>query len=274
VPYAENDGVQIYYETQGKGTPLVLVIGLGGTVEAWKFQVPAFAEDFQVIALDNRGAGRSDKPDEPYSMKLFAEDLKTVLDDAGIDKAHILGLSMGGLITQEFYHRYPERVLSMILGCTGVGAGDPAYVYPDQNVIRVLNLQKNEGNHYEVARQRAEIFYHPSFMEKVPDLVDRLIQKNQQLPQPEYAYMRQLEACFLNKEELWNSPRLSKIKVPVLVIHGEDDAIWPLENAEYLAEHIPGAELEIIPQAGHMFFMEKIEEFNEKVIEFLKSVED
>lgn len=270
MPFANNQGIQIYYETVGQGNPLILIMGLGGTGDAWKLQVVEFSKKYKVITLDNRGAGKSDKPDTPYDMKQFASDVAAVMDAEKIEKAAVIGLSMGGLIAQEFYHSYPQKVDSLVLGCTGVGAGDPAFIYPTFVVSSILNLKKGQFDDYELTKSRAGIFYHPDYMAKIPHFIERLMEMSAKNPQPEYAYQRQLEACML-KEGQFNSPRLKNIKVPVLVMHGEDDRIWPLENAQYLAKNIQGAQLEIMKDCAHMFFLEKYEEFNKKVLNFMHS---
>ncbi len=264
------DGTKIYYEEHGEGFPLVLVIGLGGTSSAWKLQVPEFSKKYRVITLDNRGAGKSDKPDEPYSTAIFADDLKAVLDDAGIQKAAVLGLSMGGLIVQEFYHRYPEYVVAMVLGCTGVGTGDPEHVYPEQYVLDVLTMPKDHPNQEEMHRKKAGIFYHPNYIASIPNFMQHYIETIKKNDQPAYAYQRQLDACILQKPELWNSPRLKKIKVPVYVVHGDDDQIWPLATGQYLADNIPDAEFHIMPGAAHMMFIEMPDDFNAAVLSFLE----
>ena len=271
MPYVDNEGVRLYYETHGDGPPLALIMGLGGTVQSWALQLPDFARHYRVIAMDNRGAGRSDKPEGPYSTELFARDLRAVLDDAGADSAHLLGVSMGGLTAQDFYHMAPERVRSLVLGCTGVGANDPAAIPTDQEVIDALSLDRSDTDLRTVMEAMNRVFYHPDFRAKVPDLTDRVMKLVQADPQPPHAFEAQLNAALSHQP---NSPRLDDIRVPTLVIHGADDRVWPLDNARYLAEHIPGARLVVIPGAGHMFTIEKPREFNTAVLEFLQDVDE
>ncbi|HCL56946.1 MAG TPA: hypothetical protein DHW82_08055 [Spirochaetia bacterium] len=268
MPFAENNGTKIFYEVSGEGEPLVLLMGLGGTHEAWNYHLPFYNARFKVITVDNRGAGQSDKPDVPYTMDDFADDLNAVFIAAGIEQAFVLGLSMGGLIAQEFYHRYPSKVKGLILGCTGVGAGDPFYIYPDKKVMDTLVMERNPDKEFEIADKMTEIFYHEDYRNKIPHLTEKIIENQKKLPkQPPHAYMRQLEACVVKK---YNSSRLKDIKVPVLVIHGEDDLVWPLKNALYLHNHIKNSELVVIPKSGHMFFIEKFNEFNQPVLDFLE----
>ncbi len=207
MPYVDNEGARLYYETHGDGPPLALIMGLGGTVQSWALQLPDFAKHYRVIAMDNRGAGRSDKPQGPYSTELFARDLRAVLDDAGAERAHLLGVSMGGLTAQDFYHMAPERVRSLVLGCTGVGANDPAAVPTDQEVIDALSLDRSETDLRTVMEAMNRVFYHPDFRAKVPDLTDRVLKLVQADPQPPHAFEAQLEAALSHQAELPASGR-------------------------------------------------------------------
>jgi len=268
MPYTTSfDNTKIYYEVTGDGYPLVLIIGLGGNSKAWYFQIPEFSKKYKVITIDNRGAGLSDKPDIPYSMKMFARDLKAVLDNEGIKESFFLGLSMGGLILQEFYHMYDKYVKAMILGCTG--PGDPGLIKQDPELVKIL-FSIDENNFEETVKKRAKYFYHHSYIENNPGILEKIVELAK--IQPIYSYKRQLEACVLKEEEL-NKPRLKNIKVPTLVIHGRDDKVWDIENAYFLHKHIKNSKLEIIENSGHMFFIEKHEEFNKRVLSFLESIE-
>lgn len=274
MPFTVNNDVKIYYEVQGEGFPLLLIMGLGGHSHSWGNQVEEFSKYFKVITVDNRGAGKSDKPDELYSMRLYSKDIKAVLDELKIEKVYVLGLSMGGLIAQEFYHSNSERVKALVLGCTGVGSGDPAFLYPSIKVMDTLNLMPHSKEDiFEVMQKKVSVFYHPDYIKKNPDLVRNMLEDLREAPQPSYAYKRQLKSCFLTPA-YWNSPRLYRIKVPVLIIHGEDDQVWPLGNAKFLHSHIQNSQFEVIKNAAHMFFLEKFEEFNQKVLKFLNSIAD
>ncbi len=266
MPFATNNNTKIYYEVRGQGEPLVMLMGLGGNGTAWVMQYQALENDYQCVLIDNRGAGRSDMPDEPYSIELFADDVAAVLGDAGIEAAHIMGASMGGLIAQAFYHQHPKRVRSLILACTGVGAGDPEFIWPEPRVLEVLSEPQPEDNNLDYLKRYASIFYDAQFVENTPNLFERLVEKRNAMPQPDYANKRQLEACITHTP---NSPRLANIHAPTLVIHGENDLVWPLKNAHYLAENIPNAQLAVLPNAAHMLFVEQAVAFNDSVRTFL-----
>lgn len=266
MPYIQVDDTRIWYETFGRGEPLLLIMGLGGTVQSWGLQIPELAEQYQLICLDNRGAGRSDKPPGPYTIEAMADDTLAVLDALGITAAHVLGVSMGGLIAQALYHAQPARVRSLILGCTGAGPNDPDYVPPAPHVWETLLLDRDSESLEFIFEAMIPIFYHPSYRARMPGLLARLLQLQDTLPQPPHAYSAQICAC---RTHVPNSPRLHNIQVPTLVLHGDDDEIWPLANASRLAERIPGAELEVIPDSGHMFMIERPHEFNQAVLDFL-----
>ena len=110
--------IEMYYVEAGTGAPLVLIMGFGGDHLAWGFQFQAFAERYRVIAFDNRGAGQTDAPDTPYTTGLMAEDVRGLMDALGIERAHVIGVSMGGMIAQELALHHPDRVRSLHLGCT------------------------------------------------------------------------------------------------------------------------------------------------------------
>jgi pimeloyl-ACP methyl ester carboxylesterase len=265
--YTYNGDTRLHYEAHGEGPPLALLMGLGGTVQAWGLQLPTLARRYRVIAMDNRGAGRSDKPDSDYSIALFADDLAAVLDAEGIAAAHVLGVSMGGLIAQEFHQRHAERTTTLVLGCTGPGVNDPNFVPAPPEIQAVLEMDRRMESAETVIQAMVEAFYHPHYRERVPDLADRLLRFEREQPQPPHGYHRQLRAVL---EHAPDPTRLDEINVPTLVLHGADDEVWPVDNAHYLADRIPGARLHVIPGAGHMFMVEQPRAFNAAVLEFLE----
>ncbi|MCK4963645.1 MAG: alpha/beta fold hydrolase, partial [Dehalococcoidia bacterium] len=121
MPTTKVGDINMYYEVHGEGEPLLLIMGLGSDLTSWIFQIPEFSKKYQVIAFDNRGVGRTDAPDVPYSTAMMADDTTGLLDALGIEKAHVLGLSMGGFIAQELAVKYPQRVKSLVLAATAAG---------------------------------------------------------------------------------------------------------------------------------------------------------
>lgn len=156
MPYAHNGDVRLYYETLGEGEPLALVMGLGGSIQARGMQIPQLSRRYRLIAMGNRGAGRSDKPDADYTIEQMAEDLACVLDAAGADSGHILGASMGGFIAQAFYHAHPRRARSLILTCTGIGTSlhDPEREPANRRVMAVI--ERHSENDVTAGQQPAQ----------------------------------------------------------------------------------------------------------------------
>lgn len=139
MPHVVNEGARIYWDEQGSGEPLLLIMGLGYTAHMWHRTRPFLAERYRTIAFDNRGVGRSDIPAGPYPISLMASDAAAVLDIAGVESAHVFGVSMGGMIAQEFALQYPSRVRSLILGCTA--AGGPTAVRSEPEVVHMLKAR-------------------------------------------------------------------------------------------------------------------------------------
>ena len=150
MPKVRANGIDLYYETHGRGEPLLLIAGLGATCELWDNQVPLLARKFQVITFDNRGAGRSDKPQEPYSVALFADDTAGLMDALSLDSAFVYGESMGGLIAQEFGVRHPQRARALVLGCTTFGGPKSVPLRPEA----ASALSSTESTGTEAAMER------------------------------------------------------------------------------------------------------------------------
>src|SRR5271170_7950583 len=136
MPYTISDGARIYWEESGTGEPLLLIMGLGYPHEMWHRTRPVVSSHYRTILFDNRGVGKSDVPEGAYSISQMAADAAAVLDAAGIAKANIFGISMGGMIAQEFTLNYPERVSRLVLGCTACGGSHA--IPAAQNVLDVL----------------------------------------------------------------------------------------------------------------------------------------
>ncbi len=136
MPFVENLGARIYWDEEGTGAPLLMIMGLGWTSHAWHRSRPVLSKKYRTIALDNRGVGRSEAPAGPYSMPQMAADAAAVLNAARVNAAHVFGVSMGGMIAQEFALQFPKKVRSLILGCTA--AGGPQAVRAEPEVLQVL----------------------------------------------------------------------------------------------------------------------------------------
>lgn len=261
MPYAANEGAKIYWDEQGQGEPLLLIMGLGYTAHMWHRTRPLLAEQFQTIAFDNRGVGRSDAPPGPYTIPLMASDAAAVLDAAGSQSAHLFGVSMGGMIAQEFVFQYPTRVRSLILGCTA--AGGPTAVRSEPEATQMLKARASMTP--EQAAEAALPFIYDAGTRR-ERIEEDLAIRRPWLPRPE-SYLAQLQGILA-----WEGySRLPQIRVPTLVIHGENDRLVPAGNGRIIADQIPGSTLVLIPDASHIFLTDRPEIANRVVADFLKA---
>lgn len=259
--FIENRGAKIYWDEQCHGEPLLLIMGLGYTSHMWYRARPRLAAKFQTIAFDNRGVGRSDVPPAPYSIPLMASDAAAVLDATQTESAHLFGVSMGGMIAQEFALQYPHRVRSLVLGCTA--AGGPSAVRAEPEATQMLKA-RSQMKPDEALEAAVPFIYHPSTPRARID--EDLAVRRPWLPRSD-AYTAQLQAI-LNWE---GYSRLPGIKAPTLVIHGESDRLVPPGNGKLIAGRIPGAELVIIPRASHLFFTDQTDAALDAILTFLRS---
>jgi pimeloyl-ACP methyl ester carboxylesterase len=255
------NGCNLYFETHGQGDPLFLIMGLRRNAEWWYRQIPELSQHFQVIAFDNRGAGRSDKPVMEYSIHLFADDTAGLMEALGIERAHILGISMGGYIAQELALNHPAKVENLVLGCTSCGGEKAVLMSPE----RMQKFTANAGlQPEEILRKNMDIYFSDEFVANNREKIEEFVSITLRHCQPLDAFMRQFDACQRHD----TADRLSRISIPTLIMTGDDDPLVPPENSQILKELIPEAELSVFPGGRHCFFIEKAEQFNEKAIEF------
>lgn len=262
--YIDANGQRLYYEIYGEGEPLVLIMGLGNDLTGWMFQVPAFAQHFQVIAFDNRDVGRSSEAKGPYTIADMAEDTAGLMKGLGIEQAHVLGGSLGGAIAQELVIRYPEKVKKLILACTmGHFARFRIFMLEPVKFIKL----HDPGN--EVFLQEMLMWCMTHDFLKNGEAVDRMLEQMKKAPFPQSveAFCRQADAC----RTFDALDRLGEVKTPTLVLVGDQDILTPPWAAKELAAAIPKAKLQMIEGAGHGFFWEKPEQTNRAVIEFLQA---
>jgi len=265
MPITKVGDINIYYEIHGKGEPLVLIYGYVGHSELWFRQVPVLSKKYQVIAFDNRGVGRSDKPDIPYTMTTMAADIAGLLDVIDVDAAHIFGISMGGMIAQHFALNYPQRVISLILGCTYCGGVHSIQPGPESMAALFDFERLRKMTPEEVTRQAMPFCYSQEFITKNPDIIEERVAKQLEYPTPDHGAIRQAGAIMGHDTyEL-----LPRIKLPTLVIAGDNDRLIPVGNSRILASRIPEAELVILKGPGHEFFIEAAEEANKTILDFL-----
>ncbi len=271
MPLAKVKDISIYYESYGNkaNSPLILVMGLAATKLGWEIErVQRMAEKHYVVVFDNRGSGQSDMPDAPYSMALFAADTVGLMDALGIDKAHIFGISMGGMIVQHIALDYPERVLSLIIGCATAGG---KHVVPSSREVTKVLLQPKSGDRAKDARDKWPIMYTPAFIESERELLESRLKLKLAYPeQPRYAFERQFGAI-LNSHDTFD--RLPELKMPALIQTGLNDVLIPPGNAHLLAGQIPQAKLIEYPNAGHGYFLETGFKAVDDVLAFLDEVD-
>ena len=260
--FARNGAVELAYEVVGTGEPVVLVHGLGYPRWGWRPVVEPLARDFRLVLLDNRGVGESAKPPGPYTTRELAEDVAAVMDAAGVERAHVVGTSFGGMVAQELALARPERVERLVLACTTPG-GAGAYPLPEQTQ-RLFEEAPTLAP--EVALRRfVENSFAAATVRERPELVDELYRFRLANP-PDMAGWQAQRAAGAAFDAF---ERLGEIRAPTLVVHGTADNVIDVRNAELLAERIPNARLELLPGAGHLFFWERPERFVELVREFL-----
>ena len=260
------DGTRIHYEVTGKSgaTPVLMIQGLGASKNAWNLQRIAMATRFRIISFDNRGAGRSDKPTEPFTLEQMADDALAVLDAAGIETAHVVGASMGGVISQIVAVKFPHRVRSLTLVCTACRN------HPwRQELLQSWAKTAADKGMIEVGKEAAQWVMSPrSFRRLVPAFT---WMGPLAALRPRHSFVSQIDAILNTREDLVD--QLSTITAPTMVIVGNQDILTPRGDSEEIAERIPNAELVVISGAAHGLMMEHSSTFNKILIEFLQRTE-
>jgi pimeloyl-ACP methyl ester carboxylesterase len=260
MPLANVNGININYTVIGSGEPLVMIMGFGGDQSAWKRQVSAFKKHYQVTTFDNRGTGKSDKPKGSYFPKLMAEDTIQLMDFLKIDKAHILGVSMGGLIAQEIAINHPERILKLILASTFACQDDKANgLTPDMLVAAELPPRQGFNRLLDASVNK---FFNRFILIPLFKLQTRRIKE------PEITALIGQVDGFKGYDSL---DRLPLIKAPTLVLTGTKDRVVKPESSKTISQKIPNAKLVKIDNGSHVICMEMSKVFNKEVLDFLKS---
>jgi pimeloyl-ACP methyl ester carboxylesterase len=246
MPKVRVNDIQVYYEVHGEGFPLIMIMGLGGNIDWWDPRlIQELSKKFKLIILDNRGAGRTDISSRKYTIKLFADDTVGLMGALGISRAHVLGISMGGMIAQELALNYPEKVEKLVL-CSTLCGGAKA-VPASQEVLGTLMADRSALSPEEIAKTVIPLILTESFIKKNPDFVELSLQQILRAPISNEAFTRQVNAIM----EFDTYERLSQIKVPTLVLHGKQDILIPPENGSILAKAIPNAKLVYLKNSAH-----------------------
>ena len=242
-----------------EGAPaLVFLNGLGGAKEAWFYQVRHFREHYRVVTFDNRGAGASESLDQPTTMGDFAEDTLRLLDHVGLQRVTLVGISFGGRIAQQFVLRYPERVQALVLVGTACGPASPG---PSHEALRRAPDLDEQG----WLEQVVPVLFGPRYVREQSKRLQVFARSRARNTPDPVGTRCQWEAY----ESFSACERLAEIRVPTLVLHGEDDALSPLTNAQRLASGIPGARLQVLRGVGHSPNVEDAEGFNAAIGRFL-----
>jgi 3-oxoadipate enol-lactonase len=240
--------------------PLVLVHGLNGDLTGWVLIMPEFSKHYRTVAMDVRGHGGTSKPDQPYSIKGFSEDLYEFMRKLGIPKSHIFGLSMGGAIAQEFALNHPEMIRSLTLVSTFSHTDD----YARQAFIR-LKGSLAQGGYPAFFDEVVKLAFTPKYIAANPGPIAELKQKRIQINSP-VAIGRATDACLaFNLKD-----QISKITVPTLVVSGREDVFTPVHLAEQIHRSIRPSEWKILEGVGHNLHIEAAPQLAQTVQDFLK----
>lgn len=263
MPDVTVNGLKLHYEASGQGdTTLVCLHGISSNSRSWRHQLAGLGERYRVIAWDAPGYGRSDDPPGPFAMSYFADRLAGLLEALGLEKAVIVGLSMGGVVAQEFYRRHASKVSTLVLADTNTGGGArPAQERQTQLDARLKAIENMTPA--EMGRQRAPNLLSPGASPELIREVEAMISEIHPLG---FRYA----AIALDSAD--TREVLPNITVPTLVLWGDQDTVTPLTEAQALHAAIPGAQFEVIPGAGHLSNLEQPAIFNQNLSAFLERV--
>ncbi len=264
MPFAELDDRRVYYEEHGSGEPVLLVAGLGADHTAWSLLTEALRPAFRVVVFDNPGAGQTEGPRGPYTPALFADVAAGLARSLRIERAHVVGASMGGLIAQHLGVRHPQLVRSLVLHCP--------WWRPDRHVtalIRSWQAIARAAGMRELARQIWLWVFTPRYFEEHPEAfaeLERLAEADP-FPQSVDAFCDQAEAC-VGYDAL---EAVAGIAAPTLITVGERDILTPPTHSRALHERIRGSVLHVWPEMGHAPFWEIPDQFNKLNLDFLEA---
>ncbi len=270
MPMASIDGVRLYYEEVGEGTPLVFVHEFAGEAESWRPQVQFFARRYRTVAYNARGYPPSDVPDDPgaYSQQRAVEDLRGLLDHLRIETAHLCGLSMGGYAVLHFGLTYPQRARSLVVAGCGYGSGDRESFRRDSALV--VKRFEEEGM-ARVAEWYSQGPTRVQFRDKDPkgwqEFRDRLAAGSAR------GHALTMQGVQMARPSVYDlGDRLTGLRVPTLIVTGDEDEPC-LEPALFMKRRIPTAGLVVVPKAGHTINLEEPEAFNRAVLDFVTAVD-
>lgn len=260
MPTAQVGDIEIYYEEQGAGMPLLLIPGIPAVVGDWGELPSRLRRKRRVIAFDNRGGGGTTATPAPYSMEQLAADAVGLMDKLGVARADVFGISLGGMIAQELALRWPHRVDRLILGCTHAGLENAAPQPRESG--KAFAMETDDWGE----RMRALAPF--AFSDRLsPAFLEEFVEKKSRDAQDPEGYRGQIAAILSHD----TYDRLGELTAPTMVVTGDQDRVIPALSSDVLAEAIPGARLEVIEGAGHLFFIEEQERSLELIQDFLES---
>ncbi len=248
---AKAGDIELSYDRAGEGPPLLLIMGMSGTKHHWgESLLEDLHRDFDTIVYDHRDAGDSSKTGAPFTIADLAGDAAGLLEALEVDSAHVMGISMGGMIAQELALAHPERIRSLTLGCTYCGGEGSELA--SEGVMQRLAEGMASGDRERAIRTAWEINVSPSFAEN-EDIYATFLARGLRYGVPVPVIMEQMRAITAHN----TSARLPDLRMPTLVVHGTLDQLLPVQNGHMIAGLIPDSRLEILEGIGHMFFLEE-----------------
>lgn len=259
MPKINVNGINLYYEIQGHGQPIVFVSGFSGDHTAWNGIIHQYAKQYQTITFDNRGAGQSDCPDYPYTIEMMAEDTASLAKALSLPPAHFISISMGGCIVQNLAYLYPELCRSIVLTDTFAEENIRTHLYAETR----SELIKAQAPQDTIIKCISMLCYSQQYL-KQPGTIEKLVKKGfYPITMQGYESQRHAMAIFNS------TPWLHHIETPSLVIGGDDDLLATKEQTEQLAKAIPNAQYHCFHNVGHVPFFEQPDAFNQLVLAFV-----
>lgn len=269
MPKVEVNDIEMYYEVHGDGKPLVSIRGWGSSSQSWsKTYKDRLSQNHKHIIFDNRGTGRTSKPDTKYSIEMMADDTAGLLDVLNLPRAHIVGFSMGGMIAQRFALKYPEKTDALIIACSQPSTHIVPRPPKIAEIMEMMISPPPELSQREYQKTIMPLYSTPEYIkEHGEELLNAQLSMNL-IPTLGYARRRQWDAIL----QFSSMDELHLIQSPTLVIHGVKDAWIPVENGKIMAEKIPGARLVLFEKSGHAFIEER-DEIIDTILGFLEEVD-
>ncbi|GAB6945349.1 alpha/beta fold hydrolase [Vulcanisaeta sp. JCM 14467] len=265
MPFAvSRDGTRIYYEVVGSGEPLVLIQGFSWDLTTWHFQWE-LAYRFRLVLIDNRGVGLSDKPTNSYSMDRIIDDVYSVVSALNLRSFHLLGFSMGGMITQGFVLKYGDLVKSLILVSTM-----PRPIISASIGTEFLSLLKNQYDDYGFFKSQIELAFSEQWVKRNPDAFENFVRLRYNLRMPLHAYLGQLSVILVTNYV----DKLGSINVPTTIMHGNADRLVSIKGSEELFNGIRLSRYIIFNNTGHAIYIERPHDFNRRVEEHVRLVNE